>query len=151
MSAVPQILWTQEDALVRRCRFIDVGTPRIEEAPEPDTQVEPPPLPNLTDDELEAIPIRIIKRDAMRAYQRLGGANWLAQNPVLLQKVLLRLMPTEVNLDEKKDVKITITWAGPERLSYRKADVIEAQPTEWKEPTPEAGVAAVLRDEASKP
>lgn len=137
------ILWTQEDAIARRCGFIDVGTPRIE--PESKVEVpERPTLPTLTDQEvLEALPVKVLKRDALRAYQALGGAEWLARSPVLLGKILMRLLPVEVNSDERTTLDIKITWAGPERLSYQRAEVIEAREP-WKEPESD-GLAQTMR------
>jgi len=139
MNYPAQMYWTIADVNAGLCGTDDLGHPRpnpfVADSPR---DVGTEPLPNLTEEELDYIPAKLLKRDALRAYQRLGGANWLVQNPTLLGKVLLRTLPTELNTDERRTLDVHITWAGPDRLSYQAKEIVDAEvvgPAPGKEPS----------------
>lgn len=85
------------------------ATPQVADPP-PQTEARPA-LPNVTDEEIiDSIPAKILKRDLMRAYQQLGGAQWLAaiaaRTPGLFLKELLKLIPQTI--DQKNSSGVTI-------------------------------------------
>ena len=64
-----------------------------------------------------------------QAFDLIGGvprlALWADQNPSKFYTIFSKLIPSTAQISEKKDINVTITWASPERLSYRNDNVIE--------------------------
>lgn len=65
----------------------------------------------------------------INAFELIGGVSrlvmWADQNPTEFYKLYARLLPGGPPLEEKGVIQVTINWAGPERLSYQKAEVID--------------------------
>jgi hypothetical protein len=106
------------------------------------TVAEPPPLDEEDDATLrriaerprpQAIPRAVgrkhVERAFLNAFELIGGVPrlvmWADQNPTEFFKLYARLLPGGPPIDDKKDIKITISWAGPERLSYQNGEVID--------------------------
>lgn len=57
-----------------------------------------------------------------QAFELIGGvprlALWADQNPSKFYTLFSKLVPSTAEVHEKKDIKVTIEWASPERLSY---------------------------------
>jgi hypothetical protein len=62
------------------------------------------------------------------AFDMIGGtlrlAKWADKNPDKFYQLYSKLVPATVQIDEKKDIRITIDWATSDRLSYRQTDAI---------------------------
>lgn len=101
----------------------------------------PPPLEDEDDDTLrrlshlprpQSIPRTVgrkrVEKAFLNAFELIGGVSrlvmWADQNPTEFYKLYARLLPGGPPLDERKDISITINWAGPDRLSYQKAEDI---------------------------
>jgi len=137
--------WLMSDFDAGECLLEQVGSPKIGV----DAPADAP--------ELASIPAAILRREAMIAYQHLGGPQYLMSEPQLLAKVLLKLLPAEITQEVKNDIQVTISWASESRLSYAKTEVIEADSVPWREPAPDnqtkVAVDRMIRDaaEATRP
>lgn len=104
--------------------------------------VEAPPLDDEDDDTLrriasrprpQAVPRAVsrkrVERAFLNAFELIGGvprlALWADQNPTEFYKLYARLLPGGPPKEDNGPINITISWAGPERLSYNKTDVTD--------------------------
>lgn len=59
-----------------------------------------------------------------QAFDMIGGvprlALWADQNPTKFYTLYSKLVPATAEVDIKKDINVTISWASNERLSYQK-------------------------------
>lgn len=59
-----------------------------------------------------------------QAFEMIGGvprlALWGDQYPSKFFQLYGKLIQSTVNINEKKDINITISWASPDRLSYQR-------------------------------
>lgn len=147
-----QLTWSVEDALAGDCDMKDVGMPRPFTPPSVPASEEISGLPP----ELASIPAHILKRDAMIAYQKMGGPQYLMANEQLLSKVLLKLLPNEMVSDSKSEVVVRFEWLSKERNEalnngYKQAEVIENAP--WKPKQPDVVLDAEVKSfvESQKP
>jgi hypothetical protein len=64
-----------------------------------------------------------------QAFDMIGGvprlALWADLNPSKFYALYSKLVPATAEIDIKKDINITISWASNERLSYQRGEVIE--------------------------
>jgi hypothetical protein len=71
-----------------------------------------------------------------QAFELIGGvprlAHWAHQNPGKFYPLYSRLVPSTTQINEKKDINVTISWASNERLSYQNSpnspNVVEMAP-----------------------
>jgi len=113
------------------------------------------------------------RADLWEAYKRAGGVDFLAQFakefPDKFVAAVVRSMPARV--EQQSDLTITINWASPDRLSYQREQVIEAEPVAhvientadvvppakvaeqvpWRELDPNSVAAAVAAAKEDKP
>lgn len=149
--------WTIDDYAANLCEFSQVGMSKAPPEPPP---IDVPDLPP----ELSSIPAAILKRDAMIAYQKLGGPQFLMDNEQLLAKVLLKLLPAEIQQSHGGSITVNIRFSNPNfNKPPEPVDVVENElplvpslplavhptPAEaaksWKEPAPDAEVAVGVR------
>jgi len=105
------LLYNFDDLRAGRCTFDQVGTPKLPE-PEPPETPEPPlrpeqppstPLPDLatlTDQEIAATGVRLLREATIEVFHRVGAAEWLhglaCNNPKEFLKMLQRLLPQTI-------------------------------------------------------
>ena len=69
-----------------------------------------------------AVSRKKVENAFLNAFELIGGVSrlalWADQNPTEFYRLYARLLPGGPPVEEKKDVQVTINWAGPERLSY---------------------------------
>ena len=62
-------------------------------------------------------------RAFQQAFDMIGGvprlALWADQNPTKFYALYSKLVPATAEIDIKKDINVTISWASTERLSYQ--------------------------------
>jgi hypothetical protein len=72
-----------------------------------------------------------------QAFDMIGGvprlALWADQNPTKFYTLYSKLVPATAEVNTKTELKVTIAWASPDRLSYAHNDVQDVTPN------PEAG------------
>lgn len=63
-----------------------------------------------------------------QAFELIGGvprlALWADRNPSKFYAMFSKMIPATVQGQINKDIRVTIAWATPERLSYAKGDVV---------------------------
>ena len=75
----------------------------------------------------ESLPPVLKDSKAAKAFQQafdmIGGvprlALWADQNPTKFYTLFSKLVPATAEINEKKEIKVTIEWASADRLSYR--------------------------------
>ena len=140
-------VWTFEDYTERRCMLSDVGHERYD----------------------PGYAKRVAQRHTAAAIDAL--VDTMKQDDDLAAKVKAAQMLLDrgwgkaeqtVSVDGKSEVKVTISWASADRLSYQRGDVIEAEPVSpaaiaqdaqdapWRDPLPDAetkvAVDALVRE-----
>ena len=83
------------------------------------------------------------------AFDMIGGvyrlAKWADQNPDKFYSLYSKLVPSTIEVNEKKDITVTIEWATPDRLKYRHKYVdSEVRPTATVHALPQPGAAVVV-------
>ena len=67
-----------------------------------------------------------------QAFDMIGGvprlALWADQNPTKFYTLYSKLVPATAEVNTKTDIKVTISWASPDRLSYAHNDVTDIVP-----------------------
>ena len=111
-----------------------------------------------------------LTKDILEAFHNLGGEEFLAENPDLLHKILLRINAGP-EMSPALRVLVDVPWLSPGRLSYRygipgaEAQVQDVEPRDipqsappstaaWKEPAqdPEIGAGvSVLKHQLLNP
>ena len=66
-----------------------------------------------------------LRKDVLEAYKQLGGVKYLMRNPLLLEKLLVKVVAEEKPVVQVTNTVVLPSWAGPERLSYRE-NIIDA-------------------------
>ena len=112
------MLWTFADFDRRLCSHRDVGKPKpLSPLVKLELAVE--------DVILDALPTpqggERLRRDAMAAYDHLGGAAWLAAHPDLLRRLLLKIAE-EPAPAPNVIVTVNAPWLSPQRLTYAPGD-----------------------------
>lgn len=98
--------WTIEDVNSGLCGVADVGKPK---PPEPEA------APELNDASLNDM----LKGDAIKAYRKLGGAEFLMKNQDMLGKVLAKaLLPDKPTEPERAESEFP-PWIKAQRLAYQ--------------------------------
>jgi hypothetical protein len=104
-------VWTNEDYLLGDCDASVVGRPR--DAPTPVDEL----IDSLPDDKLTPATLR---KEALKAFKQLGGAKYLLKNPVLLEKILVRMAgEAPPPAQQNTTVQVNVGWLSPNRLSYK--------------------------------
>lgn len=66
-----------------------------------------------------------------QAFELIGGVPrltlWADRNPSKFYAMFSKMIPSTIQSQINKDIRVTISWATEDRLSYAKADVIEAE------------------------
>ena len=74
-----------------------------------------------------------------QAFDMIGGvprlALWADQNPTKFYTLYSKLVPATAEINNKTELKVTIAWASPDRLSYQNGPVEDVTPI----PNPEGG------------
>jgi hypothetical protein len=125
------MIWTFDDYKAGLCDSAEVGSERPPEPPTFEIEELPPALQN--------VPEAILKRDALAAYKALGGPRYLAENPALLSKLLVKFLPVQVTSDQRTEVAITIRYSNPDfnkATIAEDADIVEALPAPIEDATP---------------
>jgi hypothetical protein len=141
--------WSVDDVLAKRCSLADVGTrkARVEAPAEVVSCVEVDDLP----ERVRHVPSAILKRDALAAYKSLGGADYLRSQPDLLNKLLLKLLPTEVSQSVEMRGSVVIAVASPQLapgtldVAPASAPTHDATTIEYRELPPDADAPAGQR------
>ena len=67
-----------------------------------------------------------------QAFDMIGGvprlALWADQNPTKFYTLYSKLVPATAEVNTKTDIRVTISWASPERLSYANGPVEDVVP-----------------------
>jgi hypothetical protein len=78
-----------------------------------------------------------------QAFELIGGvprlALWADRNPSKFYAMFSKMIPATVQGNIQKDIKVTIAWASPQRLSYQhtpQGDVVDAVPVLLDQPLP---------------
>lgn len=65
-----------------------------------------------------------------QAFELIGGvprlALWADRNPSKFYAMYSKLVPSTVQGNIQKDIRVTIAWASADRLSYQTKDVVDA-------------------------
>lgn len=85
----------------------------------------------------DALPPQLRTNKAARAFEQafelIGGvprlALWADRNPSKFYAMFSKMIPSTVQGNINKDIKVTIAWASDQRLSYQHADVVDATPS----------------------
>lgn len=83
----------------------------------------------------EALPSPLRTNRAAKAFEQafelIGGvprlALWADRNPSKFYAMFSKMIPATVQGQINKDIRVTISWASAERLSYGKAEVVEME------------------------
>jgi hypothetical protein len=108
-SPAPAV-WTIDDFNARLCGFEDIDKPKpdlaqavemVETLPADSADMEVlANLPSMTDAEISAVSVRVLRTATIRVFARLGGEQWLLQlareDASAFTKVLMRLLPQQV-------------------------------------------------------
>lgn len=74
-----------------------------------------------------------------QAFDMIGGvprlALWADQNPTKFYTLYSKLVPATAEINNKTELKVTIAWASPDRLSYQNGPIEDVTPI----PNPEGG------------
>lgn len=80
----------------------------------------------------EALPAALRTSKAAKAFEQafelIGGvprlALWADRNPSKFYAMFSKMIPATVQGNIQKDIRVMISWATPERLSYAKGEII---------------------------
>lgn len=83
------------------------------------------------------------------AFDMIGGvyrlAKWADQNPDKFYSLYSKLVPSTIEVNEKKDITVTIEWATSDRLKYRhQHEHLEVRPEATVHALPQPGTAVVI-------
>lgn len=115
--SMPQYVWSSDDYEHDLCRLDQIGTPRP----------TPPKLPAV-DPQAEALALQAadlpltpkqLRKEVLEAYKQLGGVKYLMRSPLLLEKLLVKIVAEDVKPTPQQNVTVNLPWIQPGRLSYR--------------------------------
>lgn len=91
--------WTMEEYMAGKCALEDVATPK-------------PPI-DATSPDPDLLPRERLRRDAILAYNALGGPEYLRRNPELLDKVLLKMVGDTVENTVDMKLEVVLKYSNP--------------------------------------